>query len=158
MSWSERIKDTSAFGGIPIGIFIALFSLAVGNLTLFYQLGGALALNYGIAAIIRTVKFEKRPDNTPAGKSWLSKIDASSFPSLHAARIFSFVIILGIYFSSTYLYALLIPTAVLVCYLRICLKRHYLQDIIAGATLGILVGIFATKYAVLIAQFLGLPV
>ncbi len=158
MSWSERTRDTSAFGGIPLGIFIALFSLAIGNLALFYQISGALALNYGIAAIFRTVKFEKRPDSTPAGKSWLSKIDASSFPSLHAARIFSFVVILSAYFHSTYLYILLIATAVLVCYLRIYLKRHYLRDVIAGAVLGVLAGVFVIKYAVLIAQFLGLPV
>ncbi len=158
MSWQERIQDTSAFGGIPLGIAVALFALAAGKLLLFYQIAGALALNYIIVALIRTFWFEQRPDKTAAGKSWLSKIDASSFPSLHAGRIFSYIIILGSFFASVWVYILMGALAILISYLRIRLKRHYLQDVAIGAVMGLLIGWFAVNFAMSIVRALYLPI
>ncbi|MBI2041246.1 MAG: phosphatase PAP2 family protein [DPANN group archaeon] len=157
MSWPERIKDTSALGGIPLGIAIAMLALASGHLLLFYQTAGLLALNYGVAAAIRTAWFEKRPDSTEKGKSWLSMIDASSFPSLHASRMFSYLVVFGNFFG-VWAYALLLALALLVSYLRVRLKRHYWWDVLAGAIIGLFVGWFALQFSGSIAGFLHLPI
>ncbi len=158
MSWEERLKDTSAFGGIPLGIVISLLALASGHLLLFYQLAGSLALNYGAAALIRSFWFEGRPDGTEKGKSWLSKIDASSFPSLHASRMLSYVLVLGNFFGNVFVYLLLLALAITVSYLRIKLKRHYWWDVLAGALVGLFSGWLALEFAGRAAGLLGLPV
>ncbi len=157
MTWEERLRDTSALGGIPLYLALTFAFLALGKYLWAYQLVGGFGTCYAIAAIIRTIKFEKRPDNTAAGNSWFSRVDASGFPSLHAARTFSLIIILGSFFQSMYLYILLFAAALLVSYLRIYLKRHYWWDAAGGAILGLFAGWFSLMFAQIVAELLHFP-
>ena len=157
MTWEERIRDTSALGGVAAYVALILAFLSLGKWLWAYQLAGGFGTCYAIAAVIRTLKFETRPDKTPEGKGWFSRIDASSFPSLHAARMFSLVVVLGSFFHNIYFYIFLAAIAVIVAYLRIYLKRHYWWDSAGGAILGLLAGWFSLMVTQTIAELLHFP-
>ncbi len=157
MTWEERLRDTSALGGIPFYLALTLAFLALGKYLWAYQLMGGYGTCYAIAALIRTLKFEKRPDNTAAGNSWFSRVDASGFPSLHTARAFSLIVVFGSFFNNIYFYIFLAATAFVVAYLRIYLKRHYWWDAAGGAVLGLFAGWFSLTFSQVVAELLHFP-
>ena len=157
MSWQERIQDTSALGGVAVYVALMLSFLALGKYLWAYQLAGGFGVCYAIAALIRTLKFEKRPDKTPEGNSWFSRIDASSFPSLHTARAFLLIVVLGSFFNNIQVYIFLTVTPFVVAYLRIYLKRHYWWDSAGGAVLGLFAGWLSLTFVQIMAELMHLP-
>ncbi|MAG02464.1 hypothetical protein CMI42_03945, partial [Candidatus Pacearchaeota archaeon] len=78
-----------------------------------------------------------RPEKQKYG-NFVERIQASSFPSWHTARIVYLAIIISYLFSNNYLTILLIIIAGLVAYSRIYLKRHDYWDVLGGIVLGII--------------------
>ena len=75
----------------------------------------------------------------------MEKLDASSFPSIHAARAtFLFIILSKFLFVGDIYGAFLGFMLFLVFYSRVYLKKHYWIDVIVGGVVGWLVGIILT--------------
>ncbi|MGV8163179.1 MAG: phosphatase PAP2 family protein [Candidatus Nanoarchaeia archaeon] len=131
----EIITQITHLGSIvTYGVVIA-FALLVEKYSLFWELVVSLAIILIIGMSIKFLYFKDRPQKQKySGK--LEKMDASSFPSIHSARITALAIILSISFNKTFLTIFLILVAFAVMYSRIYLKKHRLVDIIGGAILG----------------------
>lgn len=111
-------------------------------------------LIYGVAVLIRLVYFKERPKKR-ASNNLLRKIDASSFPSIHAARAFFFAVTITRNYQNPLLGSLLFIIAVLIAYSRYRLHHHYAVDILGGAVLG-LVTSYIVEIDWLISKVLGL--
>ena len=131
-------RDLSLLGGIVFYAIFSLFFLSLQEINFFW----ILCLNFIISTILLgTIRFfyhKERPIKEKYS-TVIEKINASSFPSMHAWRV-------GMLFMSFLLYyPNLIVTSifffivsVFVCISRVYLKRHYAIDVIAGFLAGIL--------------------
>lgn len=138
----EMISQTTHMGGIiPYGVLTAS-ALLLEEYLLFWQLLASLIVILVIGLGIKALYFRERPKKEKYANA-LERIDASSFPSIHSARITALAIIFSLFFNKTLFTALLIILAVCVFYSRIYLKKHRFIDIIGGAILGAAVSYFA---------------
>ncbi|MFA6073328.1 MAG: phosphatase PAP2 family protein [Candidatus Woesearchaeota archaeon] len=131
----EIYKQITNLGGIiPYGLII-LTSLLLDEYKLFLELSLSLLIVILIGFGIKELYFVDRPQKQKH-HNLLEKLDASSFPSIHSARIISLAIILSIHFNKLFFTLFLIILAILVMYSRIYLKKHRFVDIIGGTILG----------------------
>jgi undecaprenyl-diphosphatase len=93
-----------------------------------------------ISFIIKALFFKERPTKQKFS-TVVERIDASSFPSVHSARITVLVFWLFMYVNDIVLKTLLVIAGLLVAYSRIYLKKHYYSDVIGGIALGIIINI-----------------
>ncbi|MBI4148737.1 phosphatase PAP2 family protein [Candidatus Woesearchaeota archaeon] len=140
---NDFFRDITGFGGLwGYLTFVVLTYVMVG--TYFAaQLVVALVIIYASAVIIRLLYFKDRP-NHERHKSVLERVDASSFPSIHAARITSMA-----YLFARQVPELVIPSvllSLLVCASRVYLRKHFVIDVIGGIVLGVLVAVVVSKY------------
>ncbi|HLC72281.1 MAG TPA: phosphatase PAP2 family protein [Candidatus Nanoarchaeia archaeon] len=123
-----------------IGSFYVVVPVAIGFLLANTLLGVKLLL--GIAVIsaitiaIRLVYFKERPKKRPT-TNLLRKIDASSFPSIHAARGFFFAMTITRAYQNPTAGIVLFVLAVLIAFSRYRLHHHDTVDILGGTILGI---------------------
>ena len=154
MIWSESTKidtvmrDVSSLGGGFITFFLSVLLYIVGKDAVAFQLLLGFALVYPFTLLIRAVHFKARP--TPMKyRSFIEKLDASSFPSIHAANSFYAAYVLHSAFTSNPASAFLFFMAALVGYTRIYLKKHYPVDVIGGALTGVLAAYITTTFIIL---------
>jgi len=98
-----------------------------------------------LAAIVMAVKFSVRRSR-PQGE-WggiYRNSDPHSFPSGHAARAF-LIAVVATGLAPTWLAITLWVWAPLVSLARVAMGVHYLSDVVAGAVLGIIVGILGLQ-------------
>ena len=93
---------------------------------------------YFVTVIIRLVYFKNRPDKF-AYNNIIEKIDAASFPSLHAARTGFLTVFFVYYFNNMIISVILAVLALGVLYSRVYLRKHDIRDVLAGAVLGVFV-------------------
>lgn len=93
-----------------------------------------------IAYIIKIFFFKPRPEKQPTN-TFLERIDASSFPSVHVIRMTTLVFWIFIFFNNIYFEILSLILGILVAYSRIYLKKHYLIDIIGGIIIALIVNL-----------------
>ena len=94
----------------------------------------------GLAVLVAAIKFTVRRQR-PAG-DWgniYRKTDPHSFPSGHAARV-SLLAVLAFAQGPLWFGLLVLIWALLVTFARVAMGVHYLSDVLAGSTLGVLVG------------------
>ncbi|MBE0672331.1 MAG: phosphatase PAP2 family protein [Anaerolineales bacterium] len=99
----------------------------------------------GLAGVVLAIKFLVRRER-PAGE-WggiYRNTDPHSFPSGHAARSFMIAVV-GTALAPPWLAVALWIWAPLVALARVAMGVHYLSDIVAGALLGIIVGIIGLQ-------------
>jgi undecaprenyl-diphosphatase len=144
MPLDEVIRDAAGLGGLAIYLLVTVIFFLLGNMKVAAELVIALALLYAIIAVIRTIFFRKRPDRQKYS-GFFTKIDASSFPSMHSARSATLAIILAMVFPHTTIRILLIIAVLGVAYTRVRLKRHYESDVIGGLILGAIVAWLAIR-------------
>jgi membrane-associated phospholipid phosphatase len=147
MPIEETIHDLSSLGGLPA--FVVISALLVSflpapnqfELTLMFILG--LATCFGVTAVIRWFWFRTRPQPQSHG-NWYERIDAGSFPSMHAMRasFLSTVVVIMLRFSPIVIAASIIIT-IAVCWARVHRKRHHPIDVIAGAIIGVVIALAA---------------
>lgn len=135
------------------GIFAICFIL----LLLFYfkrkQLGIALLMSFlisGVAAqIIKNLINSPRPKLFFEAGQYLYFIDGvtiannASFPSGHTATAFAMATVLALVIKNKNLQLLILFAAILVGYSRIYLAQHFLLDVIIGAVIGSMSGLFS---------------
>ena len=143
---SDLIRDFTSLGSLIGYILFLVFLLALGNFYLLRKAAIGLVLIYIVIIIIRTFYFKERPEKI-SHKSYIESLDASSFPSLHSARISFLSAILMKYYNNIYFSTLAALIVLAVCYSRIKLKKHDFADVIFGILLGIL-AYFAIAYTV----------
>ncbi|XP_037300837.1 phospholipid phosphatase 6 isoform X2 [Manduca sexta] len=101
----------------------------------------ALILDIVIIAVIKAIVRRRRP--IPMNKLLAVGPDKFSFPSGHASRAVMIAFIL-IYLDpvSMFLYPPIMAWATAVCVSRVVSERHYILDVLAGAGIGVLEGLF----------------
>ncbi len=136
------IRDASCFGSI-VFLGVVFFTALIFQ---FYDLALRIAIAqiivYAIAAPIKLFYKKKRPLERTFNNV-IEKIDASSFPSIHAARITFLSILLGKFANNMMFSILLIIIALLVFYSRMHVKDHDHKDVIGGIITGLMAGIVA---------------
>jgi membrane-associated phospholipid phosphatase len=138
-----HLLDTTATDlGVLAGSYIPNVVYALGMASVGYASGDSNARERAIlmtkssiyagtaTTILKTLIHQRRPDGS----------DSSSFPSGHATSAFSFASIVGAE-HDWYWGALAYSYAALVSYGRMSDNRHYLHDVVAGATIGISYGV-----------------
>lgn len=150
----DLVQDVKAFGGTPLFVLLALLAFFLQEVVLSAQLVIGYLVSFAVTAIIRAAYFKERPHRRKH-RTWVERIDASSFPSLHAMRAAVLAVVLGAFFASTVVSVLLALVAVGVGVVRVMQKRHYASDVVAGLVLGVVVGVVSLWLAgVLQANFI----
>ena len=135
---NDLIRDISSFGSLFAYLFVLFVFLIQKNYVLFNKLAIGLLFIYAIVIIIRSVYFKDRPKKYPHS-TFIERLDASSFPSLHAARI-TFLYAIFINYFKNYIFLILgVILVALVSYSRIYLKKHDKTDVFVGIFLGVVV-------------------
>jgi undecaprenyl-diphosphatase len=103
-----------------------------------------------LAVIVMSLKFiirRRRPEGEWGGI--YRNTDPHSFPSGHAARAF-LIAVIATALGPSWAWILLWIWAPLVALARVAMGVHYLSDIVAGAIVGILVGLIGLNFYVLV--------
>ena len=135
---SDFFRDITSFASLWWYLLIALVFFVNKNYDIFIKLVIGLLIIYFIAILIRTFYFKPRPKKY-SYNSYIEKLDASSFPSLHSSRAVFMSIILMKFFNNFALSALLAVLTIIIAYSRIQLKKHDLMDVLAGVVVGTVV-------------------
>lgn len=132
--FNALMENVSSFGSIFTHILLMAAAFALKD-ALLYPLLKGFALIYLIGVPIKLLVFKNRPKKMKYKDFW-EKFEASSFPSVHAARVVFLALVLCSRFNNNVFSALLFAVAALVMYSRIHLKKHYWSDIIGGVITG----------------------
>jgi len=133
----DLMQDVKALGGAPFFVLLVVISYGVGESRLASILLAGFIASLLLTASIRAVYFRQRPDKTKF-RTWWEKIDASSFPSLHAMRAFFLAALFSVEVPVVWFGVVLFGIASVVAYLRVKQKRHHVSDVIAGSVLGVI--------------------
>ncbi len=139
---NEFFRDITAIGGFAASVLLIL--LFISSPLLLPLIAGSI-LTAGIIILIRIFYFKNRPKKE-AYHNFMQRIDASSFPSLHTARIVFLAILFSTHFANPYLTVLCTITATLVSYSRIYLQKHDWWDIAGGLVVGIATYFLVIKF------------
>lgn len=140
------LHDLTAFGGLFFyGLVLGIF-VVIGDLVQSYRMIAGLVLIYAIAILIRTFYFKYRPSQQKFG-NFVERLDASSFPSVHAARGAFVSLILGAMFPDVLLLRVIFfGVALLNGASRVYLKEHDWFDVVGGVILGCIIAFFALRF------------
>jgi len=130
------LRDATALGGSFFFMFLVLAVLVTGGFMLSLRLLFGFFFSLLIVVLIRTFYYRDRPKKQHF-RNYLQKIDASSFPSWHAARVIFLSLTFGNLLQNTYFALFLIVVALLVTYSRIFLEKHDKWDVAGGIVLGV---------------------
>jgi undecaprenyl-diphosphatase len=131
-------EELTFFGGIAFYMFLVVVFFVLGKIDSVFKLILGLIFIYLVTFIIRLFYFKPRPKKI-GYKNLLEKIDASSFPSVHAARAVFLCFFIVFLFNLSWVVDILIGILmILVIYSRIYLLKHDIIDAIGGILLGIL--------------------
>jgi len=153
--YSEYIQDFTALGN-PFLLLLISFFATQGDFWLSKTqiwgvlLGGFLA-NEFICSGIKYIWHKPRP-NSQSFADGFEKIDAGSFPSIHAARISFVYSSLGYlhYIQNQSIAAILICFGVIIVvgYSRVFLRKHFIEDVLAGYGFGVAMAFGLWNWAV----------
>ncbi|RMD58579.1 phosphatase PAP2 family protein [Candidatus Woesearchaeota archaeon] len=135
MLFKELVEDVKAFGGLPAFVLVIFVFWALGNFKFAAILLAGLLIAFAITVAIRSIWFRSRPDGT-GFNSFLTRLSASSFPSLHATRAALLSSLLAFYFDNLLISAVLFLCAVCTAWARVFAKRHHTSDVIVGLVIG----------------------
>ena len=134
----KLFEEITFFGGLFFYLFLIILFFTLGKADYSLKLFLGLLSVYLLTFIIRIFYFKPRPEKV-SYNNFLEKIDASSFPSVHAARTTFLFIFLLVFLPSSLIYIILtLILWLLVLYSRIHLKKHDIIDLIGGILTGIL--------------------
>ena len=134
--FNEWARDITSLAN-PLILLMVPF-IFLGTSKAFYVLLIALLINEIVASLIKIVFPKKRPTGQ-AYTNIIEKIDAGSFPSLHASRITLVYFTLVSNTTNNSIKIVCISVVILVILSRIKLKKHYWIDVFGGFVLGILI-------------------
>ena len=130
---SDFFRDITSLGGIWVYLLFTLFVHLLIGKEVAQELLFTLLGTYVIAVLIRLVYFKERP-NHEQHTTVFQRIDASAFPSIHAARVSGAAYLLVVFLPQVKI--LSVCVAILICLSRLYLRKHDIIDVGAGALLG----------------------
>ncbi len=131
------IKEITALGSLVFYSLLLLFFLTIQDFLMFQVLLVGGIITFIVTVLIRSFYFKDRP-NKQDHKNWIERLDASSFPSLHAARATFLALVFMFKFQHLYTSIFFILVALLIMISRAYLKKHDWIDLSLGAFLGLL--------------------
>jgi membrane-associated phospholipid phosphatase len=129
----EWARDITSLANPLILVFVPFVFLQTSSS--FFTLLLALLVNEVVGSLIKLFFHKKRP-NGQTYSGLLEKIDAGSFPSLHASRITLVYLTLFTNAENTILKCVFITVILLVILSRVKLKKHFWIDVLGGLVLG----------------------
>jgi membrane-associated phospholipid phosphatase len=132
-----HFRDITSLGSFFITSLILLLVLVLQEYNLFYRLLFGLIFTLVGVVAIRTFYFKNRPKKENY-KNYIGKLEASSFPSLHTARMIFLALIFSFHFKQIQMTLFFIFIALITMYSRIHLKKHDWVDLTGGVVLGII--------------------
>jgi len=136
----DLVEGLTAFGSTAFYGFVIVFSLIYSMYDLAIQLIIAYALSLVIIVIIKSFYFRDRPKKMKA-VTFLDRMNASSFPSLHSMRIIMLAIFCSTYLQNLYVTILSVVLVIITGVTRIVMKRHYVTDVLAGFLFGAVIAL-----------------
>ncbi|HLC61803.1 MAG TPA: phosphatase PAP2 family protein [Candidatus Nanoarchaeia archaeon] len=133
----DFFRDISALGSLIFYVLLMMLFFALNDYASLGTLFVGVILMYLFTIIIRLVYFKNRPDKF-AYRNVIEKIDAASFPSLHAARTGFLSVFFAYYFNNISISVILAVLALGILFSRVYLRKHDFMDVLAGAVLGVL--------------------
>ena len=133
---SEKQIQVNNFTDIAVDIskFIPIAtSVIIQSPIMYITYAGAYVVETLTGSLLRVVVKAPRPDDF---------YNKTSFPSGHTMYIFSIATILLIALKNKFSGIVMFCFAVLIAYCRILANRHFITDVIAGATIGCSITIF----------------
>src|SRR5690554_466296 len=145
--FKEWARDITSLASPLLLLFVPFIIL--GGSPAFGYLLLLLLANEVIGSLIKIFFHKPRPDGQ-AYKGILEKIDAGSFPSLHASRITIVYLTLFSHVTDIYIKVAFLILMVAVMISRVILKRHFIKDIIGGFVIGMLLWWISNQYLTLL--------
>ena len=133
--FQEFFRDLTALGGLTLYVVILALTLVFHYYTVLVQLGLGLLMMIVVTMLIRVFYFKNRPRKQDY-RNILERLDASSFPSLHTARVVFLAFMAYSVFHNQYVTMVAVLLAALVSYSRIYLQKHDWWDLLGGVVLG----------------------
>ena len=134
---NDLIRDISALGSLFFYILAGALFLALKDYSSFMKLLVGTLIIYFVTAIIRRFFFRERPQKLSYSNAF-EKLDAASFPSLHASRTAFLLVFFINYFSNPLASFIIALLAMGIFYSRTYLRKHDWKDVIGGIVLGVL--------------------
>ena len=131
--YKEWARDITSLASPILLLFVPFIILGANSTYGFLLL--LLLINEIIGSLIKYFFHKPRPDGQEY-KGILEKIDAGSFPSLHASRITIVYLTLFSYVTDIYIQVALLFMMIAVMISRVLLKRHFITDIVGGFVIG----------------------
>lgn len=142
---TEFMMTITVFGSAFFVPIVIIFLYVFKKKKESYFLTLSFVLSEGITIFLKYVFYSPRPD------IGIIRTLMPSFPSAHSALAFSSALVLGNFFKRGKIYFLIL--AVFVAFSRLYLGVHYLEDVLAGVFIGILIGLGLTKSEVKLTVF-----
>ena len=135
---NDFFRDITSFGSLWFYAILIVFFLITGDYSSLLVLLSGFILIYFATIIIRSLYFKNRPQKYPYN-NLIEKLDASSFPSMHAMRTGFLASFFIAYFKNSLVSILLAVLALVILYSRMYLKKHDWNDVLAGVVLGVFI-------------------
>ncbi len=127
-------RDITSMGGIWVYLLFSLFIYLLVGKEVAQELVLTLVVTYVIAVLVRLVYFKERPSHEQH-TTLLQRIDASAFPSIHAARASGAAFLIAVFLPQVKVLGVCV--AVLICLSRVYLRKHDWIDVGVGALMGV---------------------
>ncbi|MBI2173096.1 MAG: phosphatase PAP2 family protein [Candidatus Aenigmarchaeota archaeon] len=142
------MKDVTAMGGITFYAVLLVFSYFL-DIRVFYKLLAGAFLMYIINVPLKLVFYKDRPNKMGYKALW-EKFEASSFPSVHSARVIFLALVFWTTSMPLLLKAFVVLVAALVMVSRVWLKKHFWSDVAAGIISGLVIFYIAENFVILL--------
>ncbi|MBU0457144.1 MAG: phosphatase PAP2 family protein [Nanoarchaeota archaeon] len=131
---NQLFRDVTSLGSFIFFFLILILTLALQETGLFFKLLIGLIFIMFASLLIRIIFFKNRPRKQEYN-NLIEKLDASSFPSIHTARIIFQSLIFINFFNDKLITYFFILLSILVSYSRVYLKKHDWFDLLGGLIL-----------------------
>lgn len=137
-------SSVTMFGSPIFYLFLILFLIKTDHLLAIKLIILLAAVEIFCWAI--KILYKKDRPAAQSRENLIARIDANSFPSIHAARISALAIYLNSIYQSGYFMAVGLLMILLVGYSRIFLKKHDTKDVLGGFLIGVLMAAAALLF------------
>ncbi len=135
----EAFKAITSLGTTFFYVLLLLFLLVLEKRSLALKIISGLSLGYLFIAICRVIYFKERPKKE-SYSGFMTKIIASSFPSMHACTSMYVGLSLAAEIKKPLVTLFLVLLSLIIGYSRVYLKKHDWIDISFGFLLGWIMG------------------
>ena len=137
---NDCLTAITALGSAYFYFLLLVFLLTINKVSLVFQIALGLLLCYAVIFIFRIFYFKERPIKEDY-INFFTKINASSFPSMHTLSFTFTSIVLIKTLNNISVTIFLLIVSILVGYSRIYIKKHFFADVLYGWILGIITGL-----------------